>query len=49
VAVLALDHGPLLPEVLYEEWAQSARLRAEVRREELLSALGRPPIAPDPR
>lgn len=40
-AALALDRGPLLPEVLYEDWAQSARLRAEVRRDELLAALER--------
>lgn len=40
-AAAALDRGPLLPEVLYEDWAQPARQRAEVRRDELLSALSR--------
>lgn len=34
-----MDHGPFLPELLYEDWAHSARQRAEVRRDELLSAL----------
>jgi DNA-binding SARP family transcriptional activator len=40
-AALALDQGPLLPELIYEDWAQLARSRAEVRHEELAEALER--------
>jgi hypothetical protein len=39
VEALEADTGPLLPGLLYEEWSEPARRRAEVRREEVLRAL----------
>ncbi|MGH9084320.1 MAG: hypothetical protein ACRDYW_02610, partial [Acidimicrobiales bacterium] len=39
VEALEADTGPLLPGLVYEEWTDSARRRAEICREEVLRAL----------
>lgn len=38
-AVLDAERGPLLPEMLYEQWSDPERARAELRRDELVCAL----------